>query len=81
MAARVRESSSVVSAPFIILRLTAAETVSIVSTTAIVISKTALAAGKFLNESWETNSEPTPHAPIIPRTADALTLISNLNNQ
>ena len=33
-----------------ILRLTAAEMVSIVSTTAIVIIKTALAAGKFLNE-------------------------------
>ena len=81
MASRVRDSSSVLTAPFMFLRLTAAEMVSIVKTTATVISKSALAAGKFLNESCETSSEPTPPAPIIPRTAEAQTLISNHNNQ
>ena len=50
------------------------------NTTAMVINSTAPTAGKLRNTSWDTSSEPTPPAPIMPSTADALTLISKRNS-
>lgn len=81
MASADREGSSLPTLPVMIRRRTAAETVSIVNTTPMVKTSTALAAGKSRKVRWETSSEPTPPAPIIPSTADARTFISNLNNQ
>jgi hypothetical protein len=64
-----------------IRRRTAADIVSIVSTTRTVIPSTAPTAEKLRNMSCDTSSAPTPPAPIMPRTAEARTLISKRNSQ